>query len=147
MLKIFRIQSATKNLSRVGRGNLPFSLPVSRLTCCLYELTHPLRSVLITRTSSLLQDAPPRCSASVLSFLWVLHLNFSLSIGTTGSHVLHKGLNQVHATFMPDAAQTVSSVSSGLILVYLKPPVLTSPLVFRHLINGSLAFISDPYLT
>ena len=36
------------------------------------------------------------------------HLSFSLSIGTTGSHVPHKSLDQVRATFMPDAAQAVS---------------------------------------
>jgi len=49
--------------------------------------------------------APP---ASVLSLSWVLHLSFSLHIGTTGSHVPHEGLDQVHATFMPDATQAVS---------------------------------------
>ena len=83
-------------------------LPVSRLTSCLYELTHPLRSILITRTSSLLRDDPPLCSASVLSFSWVLHLNFSLIIGMTGSRVPHESLNQVHAAFMPDAIQSVN---------------------------------------
>jgi hypothetical protein len=40
--------------------------------------------------------------------LWVFHLNFSLNIGTTGSHVPHKSLVQVRATFMPDAAQAVN---------------------------------------
>jgi len=83
-------------------------LPVSRLTCCLYELTHPLRSIPITRTSSLLRDDPPLCSASVLSFSWGLHLNFSLIIGTTGSHVPHESLNQVHAALIPDAIQSVN---------------------------------------
>jgi hypothetical protein len=29
---------------------------------------------------------PPLCPASVLSPLWILHLGFSLHIGTTGSH-------------------------------------------------------------
>ena len=36
------------------------------------------------------------------------HLSFSLIIGTTGSHVPHKSLIQVRATFMPDAIQAVS---------------------------------------
>ena len=35
-------------------------------------------------------------------------LGFSLNIGTTGSHVPHKSLDQVHATFMPGAAQAVN---------------------------------------
>ena len=43
---------------------------------------------------------PPPWPASVLSPLWVFHLSFSLSIGPTGSHVPHKGLDQVHATFL-----------------------------------------------
>ena len=34
--------------------------------------------------------------------------SFSLIIGTTGSRVPHKSLAQVHATFMPDAAQAVN---------------------------------------
>ena len=65
--------------------------------------------------SSLLRAAPPRCPASVLSSLWVLHLDFSLSIGATGSHVPHGSLKQVHAAFMPDAARAVSRFSPGLI--------------------------------
>jgi hypothetical protein len=36
------------------------------------------------------------------------HFNFSIIIGTTGSHVPHKSLNQVRATFMPDAAHAVN---------------------------------------
>ena len=42
--------------------------------------------------SSLVRAAPPRCPASVLSSLWVLHLDFSLIIGATGSHVPHGSL-------------------------------------------------------
>jgi len=56
------------------------------------------------RPSSLLRDDPPLCFASVLSFSWDLHLNFSLNIETTGSHVPHKSLTQSHATFTPEAA-------------------------------------------
>jgi hypothetical protein len=71
-------------------------------------MIQPLRSISITETSTLLRVGPPLCSASVLSLSWVLHLSFSLIIGTTGSHVLHKSLVQVHATFMPDAVQAVN---------------------------------------
>ncbi len=58
--------------------------------------------------SSLLLATPPLCSASVLSFSWGHHLNFSLSIGATVSHVPHKSLDQLHAAFMPDAVQAVN---------------------------------------
>ncbi len=70
-------------------------------------MIHPLRSLSITETSSLLWGDPSLRSASVLSFSWVLHLNFSLYIRATGSHVLHVSLDQGHAAFMPDAAWTV----------------------------------------
>ena len=68
----------------------------------------PLRSSLITKPSSLLRATPPLCPASVLSLSWGLHLSFSLNIRTTGSHVPHKSLDQVHATFMPSTAQAVN---------------------------------------
>ena len=44
-----------------------------------------LRSTAITAASSLLQTGPPQCSASVLSSSWGFHLDFSVSIRTTGS--------------------------------------------------------------
>jgi hypothetical protein len=53
-------------------------------------------------TSSLLWVVPPLCPASVLSPLWVLHLDFSLDIGTTASHVPHESLDQGHTIFMPE---------------------------------------------
>jgi len=71
---------------------------------------HPL-----SRASSLLWIAPTLCLASVLSPSWVLHLGFSLLIKATGSHVPHKSLDQVHATFMPDAAQASQQASLGLV--------------------------------
>ncbi len=43
-------------------------------------------------------------------------LGFSLTIGTTGSHVPHKSLVQIHTTSMPDAVQAVNRFSPGLIL-------------------------------
>jgi hypothetical protein len=45
------------------------------------ELTHPLRSILITRTSSLLRDDPPPSCASILSpFVGPPLIGFSLTI-------------------------------------------------------------------
>jgi len=63
---------------------------------------------------SSLQVVPPLCPASVLSLSWVLHLSFSLHIGTTVSHVPPESLDQVHATFMPDATQAISRLPLGL---------------------------------
>ena len=74
-------------------------------------------------TSSLLRVIPPLCPASVLSLSWVLYLSFSLIIGTTGSHVPHKSLVQVRATFMPDVIQAVS----------------------RFLLNSSWSFVSPQF--
>jgi hypothetical protein len=62
---------------------------------------YPFRSISITETSSLLRGSPLLCSTSVLSSSWVLHLDFSRIIGTTGSHVLYKSLRYDRATFMP----------------------------------------------
>ena len=79
-------------------------LPVAWLTIAYRELPHPLRSSSITEPSTLIRDDPPLCFASVLSSSWGRHLDFSLSIETTGSHVPHKSLTQIHATFTPEAA-------------------------------------------
>ena len=105
-------------------------------------MTRPLCSIPITGISSLLQGGPPLCSVSVLSFLWGLHLNFSLNIGATASHVPHKSLVQVHAAFMPDATWAVCRFPPDLSRVNDYPPVLTPFLRFRHVISGSLAFVS-----
>jgi hypothetical protein len=43
--------------------------------------------------------------------LWVFHLNFSLNIGTTGSHVAHESLNQVPLLYY--AWVPISLFSSG----------------------------------
>ncbi len=107
----------------------------------------PLCSSSITEPSSLLRVAPPLCSASVLSLLWGLHLSFSLNIGATGSHVPNISLDQVHATFMPDAAWAVNRSPPDLSRINDYPPVLTPSLRFRHFISGSLTFVSiESYL-
>jgi hypothetical protein len=79
-------------------------LPVSRLTCCLYELTHPLRSILITRASSLLRDDPPPSHASILSpFVRYTYRVFSYH-HVKSSYVLQKSPNQARANYTPGAA-------------------------------------------
>ena len=63
----------------------PHLLLVNPVECEQDRLTSPLRSITITVTSSLIRATPPQCLASVLRFLWVLHLNGSLCIKATGS--------------------------------------------------------------
>ena len=63
----------------------PHLLLVNPVECEQDRLTSPLRSITITVTSSLIRATPSQCLASVLRFLWVLHLNGSLCIKTTGS--------------------------------------------------------------
>ena len=99
----------------------------------------PLRSIRLSRTS--LRVAPSLRPASVLSSLWVRHLDFSLCIGAAGSHVPHESLDHAHAASMPDATRAVSRLPSGLSQVNDFPPVLTPFLRFRHVISGSLAFV------
>jgi hypothetical protein len=93
-----------------------------------------LHSSSVTVLSLLLQVNSPLCSASVLSLLRDLRLSFSLNIRTTGSHVPYESLNQDHATYMPDAAQTVSKFLLYLSRKSRQLPVLTSSLAFRHVI-------------
>ena len=123
-------------------------LPVSWLPIACCELTHPLRSNPITGPSILIQDDPSLFSASVLSRLWDRHLRFSLNIGTTGSHVPHKSLDQVHAISMPDAAQSINRLPLGL---SCRPPSTRS---FDPISDISTphqwfayAHLLDPYLT
>ena len=65
--------------------------------------------------SSLLRLAPPLYPALVLWRSWGFHLRLSLSIGVTGSHVLHKSLDRLHAASMPDAAPAVNRLPPVLI--------------------------------
>jgi hypothetical protein len=104
-------------------------------------MTQPLRSIRFWRTSSLLRVAPSLCPASVLSSLWVHHLDFSLFIGAAGSHVPHESPDHAHAASMPDATRAVSRLLSGFSRINDFPPVLTPFLRFRHVISGSLAFV------
>jgi hypothetical protein len=59
----------------------------------------------VSPTSPLLRVAPSLCLASVRSSSWVRHLDLSLRIEATGSHVPPKGLAQSHATSMPGVIQ------------------------------------------
>ena len=106
------------------------------------ELAHPLRSSPITGPSTLILDDPPLCLALALSFSWGLHLNFSLNIEATGSHVPRESLDRSHAIFMPEAAQAVSRYPPEVIPGLGKDPGFDPTIKFRHLIDGSFSLVS-----
>jgi hypothetical protein len=94
------------------------------------------------RTSSLLRVDPPLRSASVLSPSRDFRWSFSLCIGATGSRVPPWSLDQIHATSMPDTTWAVIRFPPDLSRKWRKPSVLMSPILFRHFVSGSLAFVS-----
>ena len=77
-----------------------------------------------------------------LTLMGAAHLDFSLRIGATGSHVPRKSLVQSHATFMPDAAWAAIRHPPDSSRVNDFPPVSTSSIRFRHVISGSLSLVS-----
>jgi hypothetical protein len=89
-----------------------------------------LRSNAITAPSSLLHATPSLCPASVLGSSWGFHLDVSLGIGATGSHVPHKSLKQGHAAFMPDAIWAVDRYLPDLSRANEAHPVLTPSMHF-----------------
>jgi len=100
-------------------------------------MTQPLCSARITRTQryyGLLRPcAPPRYAHPH----GANHLNFSLIIGTTGSHVPRKSLEQRHAIYTPDTTQPVDRLPLDSSRTTLLNPVLMSSLCFRCFSNGS----------
>jgi hypothetical protein len=70
------------------------------------------------------------------------HLDFSLPIGATASHVPYGSPKQGHAAFMPGAVRAVSRFPPDLSQGNDSPLVLTPSLRFRHVISGSLTFVS-----
>jgi len=57
----------------------------------------------------------------------VRHLDVSLGIGATGSHVPYKSLVELRAAYTPDAAWAVSGHPPSWSRRKGQPPVLTSP--------------------
>lgn len=57
----------------------------------------------------------------------VNHLDFSLGIQTTGSHVPQQSLKQRHATYTPDTTQPISRHSLDSSQTTKQDPVLMSP--------------------
>jgi hypothetical protein len=67
----------------------------------------------VSGTSPLLRVVPPLDSASVLSFLWFFHLNFSVYIGAEVPTFRSTALQQTQATLMPDATPPVTRFRRG----------------------------------
>ena len=72
-----------------------------------------------------------------------LRLGFSLCIGTTGSYVPYQSLNQGHAAFMPGASWAVGRLPPTFVAGQKSGSRFRRHLdTFRHVISGSLAFVS-----
>src|SRR6266542_3554731 len=67
------------------------------------------------QASPLLRTRPSLRLALVLGSSWVFHLEFSLGIEATGSHVLHKSLSWARAAFMPVTTRAVSRFPSSFV--------------------------------
>ncbi len=73
----------------------------------------------------------------------VRHLDFSLGIGATGSHVPYKSLVELRAAYMPDDAWAVSGrVSQADPGGRVTPRFCHRLISFRHFISGLLALAS-----
>ena len=118
------------------------------MTYTLYELTHPLRSILITRTSSLLQDDPPPSWVSILSPFVVLTYRVFSSHPMKSSHVPQKSPNQARANCTPGATQAVNGYPLSLSWSRAVTPILApSELAFDASIGSLIAHLLDSYLT
>jgi hypothetical protein len=95
------------------------SWPIPFAPCSLQELHHYYGMV------------RPYCMHRYFPPSLVLSLSFSLAIETTGSHVPHKSLDQVHATSMPGAAQAINRLPLDSSWKLERPPVLTPSNSFR----------------
>ena len=91
-----------------------------------FVFAHPLRSMRITRTSSLLRDGPPPASASLLSpFAGYAYRVFTWH-HRQGSHVLYQSQDQARAHCTPDAVKDVSRFRLHLSGERKQPSILTS---------------------
>src|SRR4029453_5285659 len=88
---------------RLRHGPLPCLVDLRPRPDCRAPSLHPHY-----RASPLVRARPPLRLASVLDSSWVHHLEVSLRIEATGSHVPHKSLSWAHAVFMPVTTRPVS---------------------------------------
>ena len=114
----------------------------------LFELTHPLRSPLITSGSSLLRDDPPSPCASILSpFVNHTYRVFS-SHHRESSHVPAKSLDQRHAISTPDTAQPRHRLPLNCSQATKQDPVLMSSNLLSMLRQWfTCVRLTGPYVT
>jgi hypothetical protein len=147
-------------MSRVARGNftprpsrnrtwasrLIRLLSISQNTASLYQKAPPLPCRVdqkvkpIDPTPSLhlhYRDfstntgwSAPVLRIGTLTLMGSSHLSFSLNIEATGSHVPRKSLDQVHAIFMPDAAQAVNRFPLDFSWSPISPQFWRHPFLF-----------------
>ena len=100
------------------------------------------------RTFNPTTAAPPLCPAWVLWPSRFSPLGRLLWHRATGSHVPYKSLVWLRAAYMPDAARAGFRATPARSREKIAPPVLTSPMEFRHSRRRSaLARLSGSYLT
>ena len=76
----------------------------------------------------------------------VLHLSFSLRIGTTGSHVPCQSLVHVHAAFTPDTGQALNRLVSTFIPGYLTDPGF-DVIYWNFDASSAVHFRSSPWIS
>jgi hypothetical protein len=91
-------------------------------------MTQPLRSTCITKLHRYYELLRPCAPPWDVRSCGVTHLKLSLSIGTTGSHVPAKSLEQRHALSAPDTAQPVNRHLLGFSQATEQDPVSMSPI-------------------
>ncbi len=112
------------------------------------RVARPLRSRRITRRSTLLRAVLSLCLALVLWSLWGLHLDFSLSIETTGSQVPCTSLMSDSRRLNAGCRAGSRQVSPALIPRQLRDLGFDITFDFRRFIERfACARLSDSYLT
>lgn len=108
----------------------PFLLVIQLTTPCLAR-AHPLRSMRMTRTSSLLQDDPPPAYATILSpFVDHTYRVFSAH-HMQSSHVLHTSLDHARANCTPGAVEAGDRLPLDASWRRVTTPILTPSQNFR----------------
>ena len=80
----------------------------------------------------------------------VAALEFGLEMESSGFNLFVAGPSgtgrtitaRTYADFMPDTTWAISRLPPDLSRKWRKPSVLMSPILFRHFVSGSLAFVS-----
>ena len=99
---------------RITSGNFGSGIVTEVSALSVSDVTPVAISTTFFVASLLLQVDPPLYSASVLSSSRDLRLDFSITIGVVGSHVLYQSLCDVRAAFMPVTVWSVNRLLPDL---------------------------------